>query len=131
MPGHTCHSHLCTAYVAPEKFMCVSHWRSLPPPWQKAIWNAYRPGQEVDKMPSGEYLATARAAINAVAIITGQVDAAAEHREPGGPPYPRAGRCLSCAGQVGRDPVSGLARPHRRVLRRREQDCTGAGRQLA
>lgn len=35
---------------------------------QRAVWATYRPGQEVDKRPSAEYLEAARAAINAVAL---------------------------------------------------------------
>ena len=35
----------------------------LPKPMRDAIWRVYRPGQEVTKDPSREYLATARACI--------------------------------------------------------------------
>lgn len=39
---------------------CSKHWFTLPLRLRNAIWRAYRPGQEDDKRPSGEYLAIAR-----------------------------------------------------------------------
>jgi hypothetical protein len=45
-------------------FMCRPHWFSLPKSMRDAIWDAYRPGQEIRKDPSREYLHVARAAIN-------------------------------------------------------------------
>ena len=59
---HHCHWPGCQKQVTPAMFMCNAHWRQLPPPLQRRIWNAYRPGQEKDKRPSGEYLAAAKAA---------------------------------------------------------------------
>jgi hypothetical protein len=35
---------------------CRQHWFALPPEIRKLIWRTYRPGQEVDKRPSREYL---------------------------------------------------------------------------
>lgn len=43
-------------------FACLKHWRMLPKVFQKDILDHYRPGQEIDKKPSQEYLkATERA----------------------------------------------------------------------
>jgi hypothetical protein len=38
----------------------------VPSAQQRAIWRHYRPGQETDKRPSGEYLRVAREAIDTV-----------------------------------------------------------------
>lgn len=64
---HRCHAEGCEAAVAPKLLMCLRHWRMVPRALQRAVWAAYRPGQETDKSPSREYLAAARAAIAAVA----------------------------------------------------------------
>lgn len=64
---HTCHAKHCTTEVPPATFMCRLHWGLVPAPMREAIKTLYRPGQEVDKQPSGEYLAIAKAAIDAVA----------------------------------------------------------------
>lgn len=64
MSVHTCHAKGCTRPVPPKMFMCKGHWFSLPKPMRDAIWAAYRPGQEITKTPSREYLAVAREAIN-------------------------------------------------------------------
>jgi hypothetical protein len=50
-------------------FMCKAHWYRLPKPTRDAIWRVYRPGQEVTKTPSREYLETARAAIEWLAAM--------------------------------------------------------------
>jgi hypothetical protein len=39
---------------------CRSHWYALPRELRDKIWTAYRPGQEIDKRPSPEYIAIAR-----------------------------------------------------------------------
>lgn len=52
--------------------MCLRHWRMVPVELQRAVWATYRPGQEVNKQPSREYLEAARAAINAVAAKEAQ-----------------------------------------------------------
>jgi hypothetical protein len=43
--------------------MCKPHWSTLPKSMRDAVWGAYRPGQEVDKQPSIEYMRIAREAI--------------------------------------------------------------------
>ncbi|MCW2690001.1 MAG: hypothetical protein JWR37_4891 [Mycobacterium sp.] len=47
--------------------MCPLHWSMVPPALRQAIKATYRPGQEIDKTPSAEYLSVATAAIAAVA----------------------------------------------------------------
>lgn len=64
---HTCHAQGCTTKVPPAVFMCRLHWGLVPAPMREAIKALYRPGQEVDKQPTDEYLAIAKAAIAAVA----------------------------------------------------------------
>lgn len=65
--AHTCHAERCPVTVPAEMFMCTPHWSMVPPPLREAIKATYRPGQEIDKAPSQEYLAVARAAIAEVA----------------------------------------------------------------
>jgi hypothetical protein len=64
MTGHECHRQGCNAQVPPRMFMCRSDWYALPTAMRNRIWAAYRPGQEVTKDPSSEYLFAARAAID-------------------------------------------------------------------
>jgi hypothetical protein len=44
--------------------MCKAHWYRLPKPMRDRVWTVYRPGQEVTKDPSPEYLTVAQAAID-------------------------------------------------------------------
>lgn len=63
---HTCHAHGCSVEISPKFFMCPRHWRMVPAPLKAAIWDNYRPGQEVDKEPTVAYLDAAAAAKAAV-----------------------------------------------------------------
>jgi len=60
--GHHCHWPGCTKLVEPKLWGCRRHWYALPPLLRHEIWLHYRPGQEVDKRPSAQYLAAAREA---------------------------------------------------------------------
>ena len=40
---------------------CRKHWFTLPSLHRSSIWATYRPGQEVSKTPSVEYVAAAKA----------------------------------------------------------------------
>lgn len=64
---HTCHAKGCRTSVRPELLMCARHWRMVPRALQLAVWRHYRAGQCDDKSPSADWLAAARAAIDAVA----------------------------------------------------------------
>jgi hypothetical protein len=68
-PPHTCHVPDCNVSVAPRFLMCGPHWAVVPKTLQRAVLQRYRPGQEIDKSPSPEYLEAARAAINEVAKL--------------------------------------------------------------
>jgi len=46
---------------------------------QKRVWAEYRPGQEVDKQPTTEYLRVMQMAINAVAIREGKIKEGEPH----------------------------------------------------
>lgn len=59
---HACHWPGCEKQVPPAKWGCREHWYALPIALRRAIWRAYRPGQENDRHPSGEYLRVARMA---------------------------------------------------------------------
>lgn len=69
---HTCHAKGCTRVIPPKLLMCLKHWRMVPRDLQRAVWATYRPGQEIDKRPTKEYLEIARAAIQAVAAKEGR-----------------------------------------------------------
>lgn len=64
---HTCHADGCTTPVPPRMFMCKPHWWMVPAPIRRAVWAHYRPGQEVRKDPTPEYLEITREAIAVVA----------------------------------------------------------------
>lgn len=58
--AHTCHWPGCPVEVPPKLWGCRPHWYALPVGLRSAIWKAYRPGQEIDKNPSREYVAVAQ-----------------------------------------------------------------------
>jgi len=64
---HTCHAEGCAKRVPPRFLMCAPHWYMVPNELQAEVYRHYRPGQEIDKQPSPEYLQAARAVIEAVA----------------------------------------------------------------
>jgi len=59
---HHCHWPGCTKQVPPAMWGCREHWFRLPKPIRDRIFDAFRPGQEIDMRPSPEYLAAAKAA---------------------------------------------------------------------
>lgn len=65
-PAHPCHAIGCDVEVPPKMLMCLKHWRMVPRDKQAAIWNTYRPGQEVDKHPTEAYMEAQSAAVEAV-----------------------------------------------------------------
>lgn len=65
--SHTCHADGCDVEVPPTIFMCKKHWFMVPKRLRDLIWKNYRPGQEIDKRPTAEYLHIALEAIEAVA----------------------------------------------------------------
>jgi hypothetical protein len=71
--SHHCHAVGCEVEVSPKLHMCLKHWRMVPPLVQQLIWKHYRKGQEVDKRPSVEYLATAFVSISCVAMEEGKL----------------------------------------------------------
>lgn len=66
VPKHFCHATGCNMEVPPKLLMCLKHWRMVPREMRAAVWRHYRPGQEIDKKPSREYLVVMDKAINAV-----------------------------------------------------------------
>lgn len=59
--GHFCHWPGCGKEVPPARWGCAAHWYLLPLSLRTRIWNAYRPGQELAKDPSREYVEAATA----------------------------------------------------------------------
>ena len=53
---HTCHHPRCDKSVPPKMLACRQHWYQLPQVLRNEVWRAYRPGQEIDKHPSQEYM---------------------------------------------------------------------------
>jgi hypothetical protein len=72
MSAHTCHAEACEVKVHPRFLMCRRHWAMVPPSIQRAVWNAYVPGQEVRKDPTPAYLEVMRLAIETVAVKEGR-----------------------------------------------------------
>lgn len=69
---HTCHAVGCEIEIPPKLHMCLDHWRKVPKAVQDLIWKHYRKGQEIDKRPSVEYLATAFVSVSCVALKEGK-----------------------------------------------------------
>ena len=67
MKGHLCHARGCKAPVPPRMFMCRGHWFMVPKPLRDEVWRTYRPGQEITKDPTREYLDVTDVAIREVA----------------------------------------------------------------
>jgi hypothetical protein len=114
--SHTCHARGCEVAVKPELLMCFAHWRKVPSKVQRAVWDAYRPGQCNDMQPSKEWHLAADAAIGYVAKCDGHSTTAKERsamehfgfadtRMQAGVPKPRA------RVKIARRRVSGLAFP--------------------
>ena len=57
---HHCHWPGCNKSVPPAMWGCRQHWFKLPLRLRNRIWATYRPGQEVTKMPSREYMVVAQ-----------------------------------------------------------------------
>lgn len=64
--SHRCHAKNCKKEVPPSLFMCFQHWKMVPKPLQAEVWKHYRPGQEIDKNPTNEYLQVTEGAIDHV-----------------------------------------------------------------
>jgi hypothetical protein len=70
----TNHCPICTAPVAWDKFMCITHWRMVPLATQREIWRTYRAmsaaqakKDQVAVVTTGrDYVATRLAAMKAV-----------------------------------------------------------------
>lgn len=56
MSKHTCHWTGCKVEVPPSMWGCKQHWYQLPKRLRDKIWATYRPGQEITKNPSDEYM---------------------------------------------------------------------------
>ncbi len=59
--AHHCHWPGCPIEVPPKLWGCKRHWFQIPVTLRHEIWRTYRPGQEIDKQPSTDYLAAAKA----------------------------------------------------------------------
>lgn len=57
---HTCHWPGCARRVPPAMWGCKPHWFALPAGLRAEVFQTFRPGQEITKTPSREYVATAR-----------------------------------------------------------------------
>lgn len=57
---HHCHYPGCDKAVSPAMWGCKKHWFKLPMHLRNLIWRTYRPGQEISKNPSTEYIDAAK-----------------------------------------------------------------------
>lgn len=71
-PSHTCHATGCTTEVPERYLMCRRHWWMVPRGMQQRLWQVYRPGQEITKDPSPEYLDVAMEIIHYVSRKEGR-----------------------------------------------------------
>lgn len=70
--AHHCHALNCPTAVPPRMHMCKRHWSMVPRALQRALWDAYKPGQERSMSPSPTYLRAAAACVRSVAEQEGQ-----------------------------------------------------------
>ena len=56
---HQCHWPGCKKEVPPKLWGCSEHWFKLPRAIRRKIWATYKPGQEIRKDPSKNYLKVA------------------------------------------------------------------------
>ena len=57
---HRCHWPGCERAVPPKMWGCGPHWFTLPAGLRAKVWRTYRPGQEIDKRPSADYIDVAK-----------------------------------------------------------------------
>lgn len=57
---HECHWPGCKRQVRPAMWGCREHWFALPKWLRDKVWATYRPGQEIKRTPSREYVVVAR-----------------------------------------------------------------------
>lgn len=69
---HLCHAEGCQTAVPPRMLMCKTHWFMVPELDRLRVWALYRPGQEITKTPSMEYLAHVAHVIDVVAKTEGR-----------------------------------------------------------
>lgn len=92
---HTCHWPGCPVEVPPAMWGCRPHWYALPYGLRSKVWRAYRPGQEITKTPSVEYITVAREVQAWIANAAPKPgSAAAEHRPPRYKRHPRGQQSL-------------------------------------
>src|ERR1700733_6789312 len=72
MTEHLCHAVGCNRPIPPSSHMCATHWKMVPRLIQRLIWIHYRKGQEIDKRPSVNYIATAFVSLSCVAFLEGK-----------------------------------------------------------
>jgi hypothetical protein len=59
--SHYCHWPECKVEVPPSMWGCKMHWFRLPKHLRDRIWATYKPGQEITKTPSEDYIEAAEA----------------------------------------------------------------------
>lgn len=57
---HTCHWPGCSVQVKPAMWGCQTHWFKLPKRLRSMIFSTFRPGQELDKNLSRDYVKAAQ-----------------------------------------------------------------------
>ena len=72
--SHHCHAVGCERRCPPAMFMCGPHWRKVPKENQREVWRTYRPGQEIDKRPTSEYMQVTNEARRIVAEKEGKLE---------------------------------------------------------
>lgn len=63
---HSCAATGCRAQIPLKLLMCRPHWAQVPRALKRAVWDSYRPGQELEGEIGANYLRAMMAAIAAV-----------------------------------------------------------------
>lgn len=80
-----CHWPDCNVKVVPKMLCCPTHWHRIPKELQAKVWANYREGQELDGLPSREYVLVLRE----VRDHALKADGKPIPGTPTGPPAPR------------------------------------------
>ncbi len=74
--SHHCHAIECSIDIPPRMLFCRQHWGGLTKSAQRAVWDSYEDGQEINKDFSGKY-----AVVQSIAVALAALDDGAWAKE--------------------------------------------------
>lgn len=67
--SHHCHANGCATPTEPRLFMCLHHWKMVPPIMQKEIWAQYKGTTRAERFEKVAYLQACAIAVEHVASL--------------------------------------------------------------